>query len=348
MKIAVVGMGVSGSYLSNQLSGDHQVTCFERYPKKKYQCVCAWGTSKHYISKYAENCDLNFEEYILHEGDRLLVSIGGTEIETPLCGLVTFEKHRFLLDMQRRQKIKFSSFIRSEEDLKGHDLIIDATGLRTLLPRIQKHEVMIPCVQYTVKYQDPPFDDFYVEILENMSGYLWYFPLGDGCAHVGAGDLNHGHQALLQRFLNRYGGEKEDVGGKPVRICPPKYCQPFQLGKVVGVGESIGTVFPLLGEGIIPTLQCSELLLNHLDDLDKYCSEVLRQFSFYGTAYNFLEPLLRGEIGLLDQTGLLIAVLMHMLANETRYGFKMGLTGLSIEPLSFIKQMINLTSMLRI
>ncbi len=354
MKIAVVGMGVSGSYLSNQLSGNsssggHQVTSFERYPKKKYQCVCAWGTSKHYISRYAEKCGLNFDEYILHEGGTMLVSMGGTEVEAPLCGLVTFDKHRFLHDMQRGQKIRFGSFIRSEEDLNGrYDLIIDATGLRTLLPRIQQREVMIPCVQYTVKYQDPPFDDFYVEILEDMSGYLWYFPLGNGRAHVGAGDLNHGHQAILQRFFDRFGGEKEEFGGKPVRICPPRYCQPFRLGKVVGVGESIGTVFPLLGEGIIPTLQCSDLLLSHLDDLDRYCSEVLSQFSFYGTAYNFLEPLLRGEINLLDHPGLSLAVLMHMRANETRYGFRMGLSGLSIEPLSFINQMMRTASKVRI
>jgi len=27
-------------------------------------------------------------------------------------------------------------------------------------------------------------------------------------------------------------------------------CKPFYKGKVVGVGESIGTVYPLLGEGI--------------------------------------------------------------------------------------------------
>jgi len=79
-----------------------------------------------------------------------------------------------------------------------------------------------------------------------------------------------------------------------------------------------------LGGGIIPTLQCSDLLLSHLDDLDGYCSEVLRQFSFYGTAYNFLEPLLRGEINLLDHPSLSLAVLMHMRANETRYGFRMG------------------------
>ena len=44
-------------------------------------------------------------------------------------------------------------------------------------------------------------------------------------------------------------------------------CQPFTVGKVVGVGESIGTVYPMLGEGIIPSMQSVELLVENLDDL---------------------------------------------------------------------------------
>ncbi len=348
MKIAIVGTGVAGSYLLNQLGRNHKVTGFERYPKKKYQCVCAWGTTKDYISKYAEACDLNFDDYILHEGSNILVSFAGAEIESPLSGLVAFDKHRFLEDMQHGSKIKYGTWVQSENDLKGYDMVVDATGLRALLPKIQSHEILIPCVQYKVKYQDPPFDDFYIQVLENMGGYLWYFPLGGRWAHVGAGDLNHNHHQVIQDFFDRYGGEREKIVGRPVRLCPPKYCQPFTSGKVVGVGESIGTVFPLLGEGIIPTLQCAELLTTNLHDLDQYRREVLDHFAFYETAYNFLAPLLRGEVSLFEQAGLSLAVLLHMWANESRYGIKLQLSGMKVEPFSLMQQVMTIARMITI
>ena len=153
-----------------------------------------------------------------------------------------------------------------------------------------------------------------------MSGYLWYFPLEDGVAHVGAGDLHRGHVKAVEGFFERYGGKKQKLVGRAVRLCPPKYCQPFQSGKVVGVGESIGTVFPLLGEGMIPTLECSELLVRHLDDLDEYRRQVLKKFAFYETCYDFLMPVFRGEMSMSEQASLSAAVFSHMWENQARHG----------------------------
>jgi flavin-dependent dehydrogenase len=350
LKIAVVGLGVAGSYLINQLSRTHEVTGFERYPQEKVECVCAWGTTKQYASRFAKDCEIDFSEHILYEGRSITTVVGGTEFESPLCGLVTFNKHSLLEEMRKRARgaeFRYGSWVRSEEDLKGYDLIIDATGLRVLLPKIESHELRIPCVQYRVKYETPPFDDYYLEIMEGMGGYLWYFPLGDGWAHVGAGDLNHGHIKAVESFFDRYGGEREKIVGRPIRLCPPVYCQPFQSGRVVGVGESIGTVFPLLGEGIIPTLECSELLVKNIGDLDRYRRKVLRKYAFYETAYNFLMPVFRGKIGLFEQASMSQAVLSHMLANQDRYGVALlQPTRVTIEPYAFIKQAISFAQMI--
>jgi flavin-dependent dehydrogenase len=348
LKIAIVGMGVAGSYLINQLSREHDVIGFDRYPRTKFECVCAWGTSKDFIRRFAKDCDIDFDDHILHEGRTMLTSVGGMEIESRLCGLVSFDKHSFLEAMRRGHRIRYNTWIRSEEDLKNYDLIIDATGLRVLLPKIQSHELRIPCVQYRVEYERPPFEDFYIEVLEGMGGYLWYFPLGNRLAHVGAGDLNHGHMKAVEGFFDRYGGKKEKIVGRPVRLCPPRYCQPFQSGKVVGVGESIGTVFPLLGEGIIPTLECSELLVKNLHDLEEYRRRVLKKFAFYETAYNFLLPVFRGEIGIIEQATLSQAVLSHMWENQARYGVELQPTRLTIEPQAFIQQALSFARMIRI
>lgn len=53
--------------------------------------------------------------------------------------------------------------------------------------------------------------------------------------------------------------------GRPIRLAPPKRMEPFYDGKIIGVGESIGCVFPMLGEGIIPSLICCDLFLEVLD-----------------------------------------------------------------------------------
>ena len=46
MKIAVVGIGVAGAYLMNQLSNLHDVHVmgFERMEEKNHDAVCAWAT----------------------------------------------------------------------------------------------------------------------------------------------------------------------------------------------------------------------------------------------------------------------------------------------------------------
>jgi flavin-dependent dehydrogenase len=348
LKIAIVGMGVSGSYLINQLSRSHEVTGFERYPQERFECVCAWGTSKDYIRRFAEACDIDFDNYILHEGRKVLTSVSGMRIESRACGLVSFDKHSFLEAMRQGQDVRYGSWVRSEEDLKEYDLVIDATGLRVLLPKIQSQELRIPCVQYRVKYERPPFRDFYIEVLEGMGGYLWYFPLGGKWAHVGAGDLNHNHVKAVERFFDRFGGEREKIVGRPIRLCPPRHCQPFRAGRVVGVGESIGTVFPLLGEGIIPTLECSELLVKNIDNLDKYRVRVLRKYAFYETAYNFLKPIFDGEISPLEQTSRLQAVYSHMIDNQERYGVELQPLSLTIDPAKFIQNVMWFAQMIRL
>ena len=72
MKIAVVGIGVAGAYLMNQLSDLHdvQVTGFERMPEKEHDAVCAWATCDNVMKDYAKQCGLNLENYILHDGKK--------------------------------------------------------------------------------------------------------------------------------------------------------------------------------------------------------------------------------------------------------------------------------------
>jgi len=77
MKIAVVGIGVAGAYLMNRLSDDHdnQVVGFERMPQDQHDAVCAWATCENVMAGLAKNCGLNFDDYVLHDGQQMRVDL---------------------------------------------------------------------------------------------------------------------------------------------------------------------------------------------------------------------------------------------------------------------------------
>ena len=325
MRIAIVGLGVAGSYLAYQLRNQHKVVAFERMPASKFDAVCAWGTSKDGIAKFAKECGLNFNDYVMHNGERMLVDIGKETFDISLKGLVCFDKLKFIQDSADKPETHFGSWIDRSNFKNDFDMVIDATGLsRPLLQRI-KDDKLVPCVQYKVKYKDPPFDDFYIKPFDDLSGYFWYFTLGNGYAHVGAGDYNKKHNEFLYRFLKEHDGQVINKTGRPVRITPPSMCEPFFDGNVVGVGESIGTVYPLLGEGIIPSLQCASLFKDYIEKMDAYRAQVLQHYRIYETVYKFIKAKIDGRFDIKAQFFGLMSMFFHMKFNEKRYGLEIRL-----------------------
>jgi flavin-dependent dehydrogenase len=326
LKIGIVGMGVAGSYLAARLHNSHEVVGYERLSEEKFDAVCAWGTSKAGIARFAKTCGLNFENYVLHDGRLMSVDVGKRIVNIGLRGLCSFDKVRFIKDLAKGQTIRFGHFAYADSLTKDNDLLIDSTGvIRPLLPRIKK-DCLVPCLQYKVRYKEPPYDDFYIKpMLPELSGYLWYFPLGNGYAHVGAGDLYKRHSEELMKFLRRYPCEIIKKTGRPVRIMPPRYCEPIVSEKVVGVGESIGTVYPILGEGIIPSLQCADLLIENLNDLSTYRKKVLEKFRVYDWVFHFIMSRIKHGFNFHEQILDILRIFIHMKRNENRYGLQVKL-----------------------
>ncbi|MEM1770062.1 MAG: NAD(P)/FAD-dependent oxidoreductase [Nitrososphaerota archaeon] len=318
LKIAIIGVGVAGSYLLARLSGEHQVVGFERFDKSKYFPVCAWATSRNEMSKLCKNVGLNFEDYVLHVGRELIVDLGKELYPMKLRGLCTFDKLRFVNDLIGSSPVKFGVNVLSPPD--GYDLIIDATGFnRSLLPKTD-NQYYIHTIQYRVKFREPPFDDFYIKPFRDLCGYLWYFPLGDNVYHVGAGDYFRRHVDVVKKFVEKNRGEILMKAGKPVRITPPEYCKPIRSGRIVGVGESIGTVYPALGEGIIPSIQSAEILFQNIENLDRYEEKVVEKFKPYTTVFKFIKKRLeKKNLSIIDWL-LLIKIYLHMRFREERYG----------------------------
>ena len=332
MKIAVVGMGVAGAYLMNGLAKDHDnfVKGFERMPIEQHDAVCAWATCENIMDDLVKECGLNFDDYILHEGKSMRVDMDQSSkednsINVGLNGMVTYDKLKLIKDMIRGTNIQFGVIPKKGTLESEFDLIIDSTGFhRNYLPRPQ-NEMWIPCIQYKVKYQDnTPFDDFYLKAFPSMKGYFWYFPLENGYAHIGAGDYERkNNNVFVDKFLKKHKCEIIKKVGRPVRISPPKNSEPFTDGrKTVGVGESIGTVYPLLGEGIIPSTWCAKFFIKHINDFNAYRREVLKKFQIYALVFNFIQMKINGKFNLFKNAVELFKIYNHMKHEEKRYGME--------------------------
>ena len=323
MRIAVVGTGVAGSYLTSRLSEKHKVVGFDRFSAGNFDSICAWGTTKNVLRSFMKKVGLNFDDYVLHDGKRMIVETQSGVLEIKIRDLCTYDKAKLIKDLLKDHEVHFGQMVLRPPE--GFDLVVDSTALRALLPKI-KEDLYIPCLEYMIRYSNVPFDDFYVKPFSNFGGYFWYFPLGDGLAYVGAGDYFRRHVEFVEQFRKKHGGEAVKRFGRPIRITPPSLCQPFSEGNVVGVGESIGTVFPVLGEGIIPSLQCADLFIESLHDLELYRRKVLEKFKIYETIFRLIRSKMRQRFRWPSQFVNLLRMFYYMKTNEERYGLQVRLT----------------------
>jgi flavin-dependent dehydrogenase len=161
-----------------------------------------------------------------------------------------------------------------------------------------------------------------------MSGYFWYFPLGEKVAHIGAGDYNKKHVEETNKFFKKYGGRITKTVGRPIRLATPDLCKPFYHGKVVGVGESIGTVYPLLGEGIIPSMICVDIFLEHMYNPAKYEKAVDEYYKIYGKVFKFIRKKIDKNFSIFKSLADVLAIFRYMKKNEQRFGMEIHMRDL--------------------
>ena len=114
--------------------------------------------------------------------------------------------------------------------------------------------------------------------------------------------------------------------GRPVRITPPSKCLPFTDGKkTIGVGESIGTVYALLGEGIIPSTICAKIFVDNLYDRNKYIKDVLSTFKIYSNVYNFISKSINKKFNMLKDFVDVLKIYQYMKSREERFGMEINI-----------------------
>jgi hypothetical protein len=107
--------------------------------------------------------------------------------------------------------------------------------------------------------------------------------------------------------------------GRPVRISPPKNSEPFTDGrKTVGVGESIGTVYPLLGKELFHLHGAHNFLSNTLMIFNAYRTEVLKKFNIYALVFKFIQMKINGKFNLFKNAVELFKIYNHMKHEEKK------------------------------
>ena len=331
LKIAVMGMGVAGSYLMARLkNSEHEVVGYERMTEEKHDSICAWGTIKPVLTEFCKKTERDFDDFLIHDGKNMHVKMGnGVKFDIGLKGLCTYDKLALIKDFIKDSTVIYGPPPSLEELEKKYDIIVDCTGFhRVFLPKL-KEDFFLPTYEYKVEYEDKvPYDDFYIEPFPGMSGYFWYFPLGERWAHIGAGDYNKQHIKATNDFLKKHGGKILKTKGRPIRLATPDKCKPYYSGKVVGVGESIGTVYALLGEGIIPSMQCVEIFLENMHDFKAYEKAVEKHYKVYAKVFSFVRAKIRKDFSFFRSLPNFLSIFRYMKSNEDRFGMRIKIADL--------------------
>ena len=328
MKLAIIGAGVAGSYLGNRLNNEgHEIEIFEASKKESHWPVCAWGASRNMLEKFSNNAGLNFDDYVLHRGNKLRMDLPDKKVEyLELKGLVTYDKYCWEHELCRGLNITYGLRCTPQpEFLSKYDYIVDCTGFhRSLLPK-SSQDFVIPSYEYLVENVNA-FDEFYVIGYKGARGYFWFFPLDNGRAYVGAGDIDRKYYGISEFFEKNPGARVLKKIGRPIRLSPPKRMLPFHNGNIIGVGESIGCVFPMLGEGIIPSLICCDIFLEVLNKNPKFDSKlyerrILKEFGYYDDVYRIVRLKMDGKLNSVKHLRLLLSMYRNMKREEMRFGF---------------------------
>lgn len=291
-KLAIAGAGMTGAYLFRILRNEGcKADLFDR--DQRTRCglkPCAWGTSKGFID-LVERAGLEAEKYVLQRLDYILMDDVRIKAD-----LMIFDKPRLIRDLLNNAEIHFTPL-----PVQKYDRVIDATGVsRCLLPSI-KDDIVMDCRQYLIETKEP---------LENRIklggiGYAWCFPLSNNLYHVGCGSLLSDPRLILrdlgwlESVTARY--EKKmlcSCAGK-IRLTGPQQSQPFVIEGlnegIWGIGEAIGCVAPLAGDGVVPGMRSVQILLDWWDQSQEYKEALLSEFHWMRDEREVIDKLRKAE-----------------------------------------------------
>jgi len=277
MRIAIIGGGISGLYLSLRLSKKHKVFLFEKkgkigekpcsslYSERIFNFL-PFSNSKDFIKNKIEFCILNFPKRQIK---------------------IKFKKKFFVFDRKKLERTLFKLAKRSGVSFKLN-FEIDFEELEQFKTNFER---IIGCdganskVRDFLKLKKPDYfwgiqafvkgRDFseVVKVWPTKKGFLWRIPKGK---EIEYGIMEKGRRAL-EIFENFKKKEKIDFKKKNLALIP----QGFSLAEnpqITLCGDSAGLTKPWSGGGVIWSLTLADILLKNFPDFLKYKKEAERLF----------------------------------------------------------------------
>ena len=283
--IRIGGLGISGLYLYWRLKNDgFDVTGTDK-KKDNFYIPCGCATNENLMQEYMSRINFDFHEYVLSRADNVIFSGNNFQDRTlNSSGLCTFDKNKMEKDVREGvEQVSINSMEKS--------LIVDATGIsRSFLGRSQND------VQYyTLEYltDESEYDDFYFYFLKYGKGYFWSFPLGDKY-HVGIGSISKEDLVRVRKY------KPIKITSRNIRMIP--LFDSLNKSNIIGIGEAIGTVSPITGEGIIPSIKSAEIMYQCIKTYDPqelaeaYRERIIKEFGYYSKLHQLVSSIQSGKI----------------------------------------------------
>lgn len=325
VKVGIAGAGPAGAYLAALLREEAEI--YEMQDEESFTSVCAWGTGYYLMKELLKGVGLNFDDYVLHFGRSIYVEVRDELLKFSAHGLSTFDKPRLLKDLAKLSRaVYWEKRVMAGYLESRYKTAVDATGVHRTLVGRPVEDFLVPTIEYRVRYDGLPYDDFYIMPFSGYTGYLWMFPLSENEAFVGAGSVRADHEQRVLEFIRKTNGNIINGSrmGKAIRLMPYPILRPITRMNAVALGEAAGAVFPMLGEGILPSMLTAKAFYDANLDPREY------QKRLYGILKDFAYPfaLIRNKIngrGGLSNVINAIRTVRYAMKNSDLIGAKVGL-----------------------
>ena len=328
-RIAIAGAGVAGAWLYRALADLGRTADVYEVPDRATACgihPCAWGVSADFF-RGMKSDPIDPEAYVTNR--IAWVDLEGRKIPGELY---LINKPRLVRTLLDGAHVNYTPIPAGR-----YDRVLDCTGAaRAFLPPTGQPDVPARTVQ--MRMHVPALPDDTIRLRYGEIGYCWVFPLGNHRFHVGAVGLPERGRDVremlgLAGFLDE-NGQMAGYGGEEICSCEssirltgapgalPHVADDSRLGcPVWGVGESIGTVSPITGEGIMHAVRCAGLYLEHEGDPAAYSDAVVREFSWMADERKIVEKAMAGR-------GLSLPDWRILQRNAASMGIRMGVPDL--------------------
>ncbi len=268
MKVAVIGAGPAGASLAYFLrERGVDVEVYEAGPRPGVK-PCGWGVPREieeFLSIPQSVVKVKLRGYrVFLDGGQIHEDVGrrtwGYIVNKPL----------FLEKLLEGVEVHYSSparFSGGEPEVPGcGEDCLKVVAAGHYWPRAPGYRLL--AIQYLVEGFKGEEDVLELWFDRSMVGYIWVFPEGSGEARVGIGGFKGFDElkARLDRFIARYPGlssaRLERLEGAQLVVSGLR--RELYSDSLPVIGEALGTVFPLTGEGIRPAVASAWALARSL------------------------------------------------------------------------------------